>query len=76
MNIEVRKINLINWISSLQDESVLDEMEKIQRSKNDWWDKTSEKDKKAIHEGLNQLNKGDFLTRDQVRSKLKEKFKL
>lgn len=75
MNIEARKINLINWISSVQEEDILDEMEKIQKEKTDWWISLSNKDKKAIEEGLEQLDKGEFLTRSQVRNRIREKYK-
>ena len=74
MNLETRKINLINWISTLQEESVLEKVEKIQKEKIDWWDTTSEEDKKAINEGLEQLDRGEYLTHSQVRSKIKERF--
>ena len=75
MNFDVRKINLINWLTSVQDEDVLAKIEKIQKEKYDWWDSINENDKKAISEGLNQLDKGDYLTRSEVRSKIKERFK-
>jgi len=74
MNLEIRKINLINWLSSVQEEDVLDKVEKIQKEKTDWWDNVSEHDKKAINEGLEQLDKGEYLTRSEVKSKIKEKF--
>lgn len=74
MNLESRKINLINWISSLQEEAVLAQMEKIQREKADWWDTTNREDKEAINEGLKQLDKGEYLTRSQVRNEINEKF--
>lgn len=74
MNLENRKINLINWLSSVQEEDVLAQVEKIQKEKSDWWDSVSENDKKAINEGLGQLDKGEYLTRSEVRSKIKEKF--
>lgn len=76
MSLEARKLNLINWISSLQEEETLKEVEKIQKEKADWWDKVSRKDKKAIEEGLNQLDRGEFVNRDEVRNKIKEKFNL
>ena len=76
MNIETRKINLINWISSIQEEDVLAQMERIQREKSDWWDSVSNEDKTAINEGLEQLDKGEYMTRSQVRHKLKEKYNL
>ena len=76
MNIETRKINLINWLSTLQEDSILEKVEKIQKEKTDWWDTTSDKDKKAINEGLEQLDRGESLTHSQVRSKIKERFNL
>jgi hypothetical protein len=76
MNLENRKINLINWLSSIQEEDTLDKVEKIQKEKADWWDTIGNEDKKAINEGLDQLDKGEYLTRSQVRSKIKERFNL
>jgi len=74
MNLETRKINLINWISSLQEADLIDKMEAIQKENADWWDTISNEDKQAIEEGLEQLDKGEFLTRSQVRAKVKEKY--
>ena len=58
MNLETRKINLINWISTIQEDSILEKVEKIQNEKTDWWDTISDKYKKAINEGLDQLDRG------------------
>ena len=74
MNLETRKINLINWISTLQEENILERVEMIQKEKTDWWDTTSNRDKNAINEGIEQLDRGDHLTHAQVRSKIKERF--
>jgi predicted transcriptional regulator len=74
MNLENRKINLINWLSSIQEEEILAQLEKIQKEKSDWWDNVSETDKKAINEGLEQMDKGEYLTRSEVRSNVKEKY--
>jgi len=73
MNLEARKINLINWISSIQEVKTLSEVEKVQKDETDWWDKVSNKDKNAIEEGLDQLDKGEFITRDKVRNRIKER---
>lgn len=74
MNIETRKINIINWISSLQEEDVLAKMEEIQKEKADWWNTVNKEDKEAISEGIEQLDKGEFITRSQARDKIKEKY--
>jgi hypothetical protein len=74
MNLENRKINLINWISSIQEPSIIDKMEAIQKENAEWWDSVSDEDKQAIEEGLDQLDKGEYLTRSHFRSKVKEKY--
>ena len=76
MNLHARKLNLINWISSIQEEEVLAHMEKVQEETSDWWNSVSKVDKKAICDGLEQLDSGDYLSRSQVRNKIKEKFNL
>lgn len=76
MKLETRKINLINWISTLQEDDILNKVEKIQQETTDWWDTVSIDDKAAINEGLKQLDKGQFFTRSQVRDKIKERFNL
>jgi predicted transcriptional regulator len=73
MSIETRKLNLINWLSSIQDEAVLNKMEQIQKEKNDWWDDLTEEDKAAINEGLNQLDRGEYTIHAQVRENIKKR---
>ncbi len=50
-------------------------MKEIQRERADWWNAVSDIDRKAINEGLEQLERGEFLTRTQVQKKIKEKYK-
>ena len=76
MNLETRKINLINWVSTLQDDKILESIEKLQKEKADWWDKVSQNDKDAINEGISQLDKGEYLSHAEVREKIKHRFKL
>jgi len=73
IKLEARKTNLINWISTLQEEKTLKEVEKIQMQKADWWDAISVDDKNAINEGLEQLDKAESLTHAQVQLKTKER---
>lgn len=75
MNIETRKLNLINWISSIQEDNILEKVEKIQMEKTDWWDTIDDKDQNAIQKGIEQLDNDEYLTHSQVRSKIKERFK-
>ncbi len=61
MNLEVRKLNLINWISSIQESELIEKLEALQLEGSDWWDQISEEDREAIEEGLEQLDRGSLL---------------
>ncbi|MCK4661489.1 MAG: hypothetical protein KAT68_01380 [Bacteroidales bacterium] len=74
MHLETRKIQLINWITHLQDANIVSKLEKLYNQEPDWWDTLSLEDKKAIEEGLSQLDKGEHYTQEQVRSEIKKKF--
>ena len=76
MNLEARKVNLINWISSIQESNLIEKLEALQKEGADWWNKVSKEDKQTIDEGLEQLDRGEFLTRSEVRAKVKEKYNL
>jgi len=72
MNLETRKINLISWLSHLQDEGVISKLETIQDQEPDWWDVISKEEKAEIEEGLAQLDRGEFSTHEQVMAKYKK----
>jgi len=73
---EIRKMKLINWLSTVQEESVLEQMEKIQEEFVRRTSSLSQNDQEAIREGLDQLDNGDYLTRSQVRKRIGQKIKL
>jgi hypothetical protein len=72
MNIETRKLNIINWVSHLQDETMLSRIEQLQSQKQDWWDLIGEEEKTEIKEGISQADKGETKTTDEVLSKYKK----
>ncbi|WP_016776138.1 hypothetical protein [Anaerophaga thermohalophila] len=72
MNIETRKLNIINWVSHLQDEAVLSRIEQLQSQKQDWWDLISEEEKAEIKEGISQADNGETKTTEEVLSKYKK----
>ncbi|WP_462319746.1 hypothetical protein [Marinilabilia sp.] len=69
MNIETRKLNIINWVSHLDDEAVLSRIEELQAKKQDWWDMISEDEKTEIKEGISQVDKGETKSTNEVLSK-------
>ncbi len=72
MNIETRKLKIINWVSHLQDETVLTRIEQLQSQKQDWWDLISKEEKAEIEEGISQADKGETKTTEDVLSKYKK----
>jgi predicted transcriptional regulator len=72
MNLETRKINIISWVSRLQDENTLSRIEELQSEKVDWWNSISDEEKAEIEEGIKQADGGEFKTTDEVLSKYKK----
>ena len=63
MNLEARKVNLINWITSIQESNLIEKLEALQKKGADWWNKVSKEDKQTIDEGLEQLDGGCLFPR-------------
>lgn len=72
MNIETRKLNIISWVSHLQDESILSRIENLQAQKQDWWALLCDEEKAEIEEGMNQADRGETKTTEGVLSKYKK----
>jgi hypothetical protein len=69
MNLETRKINIISWISHLQDENMLSRIEELQSQKQDWWDMISDEERAEIEEGIAQADRGELKSTDEVLGK-------
>ncbi|PID92453.1 MAG: hypothetical protein CSA96_03000 [Bacteroidetes bacterium] len=80
MDIVELRTDLHNMIDKISDSNVLNAVKTLLAGKaaaqEDWWDEVSEEDRKAIEEGLEQLDRGEYLTRSEVREKIQEKYKL
>ncbi|HET6560132.1 MAG TPA: hypothetical protein VFG54_22580 [Prolixibacteraceae bacterium] len=69
MNLEIRKLNIIGWISRLEDESIIDRIEQLRSDEVDWWATIDENEKADIERGIQQADNGDVKTTDEVVSK-------
>ncbi len=62
MNIELlqnKKLDLIQWLSTLEDFAVIEKIMDLKRSEDEsWWDSISEIEKQAIEQGLKDANSG------------------
>lgn len=74
INLQIKKLELIQWLSTIEDSSVLNKIIeiKLQESK-DWWDLVSDTEKKAIDNGIEDAENGKLNTHATAR-KLYEKW--
>lgn len=68
MNIQEKKLSLIEWLLSLEDEKTLEEIEEL-RSGSDFWDELTEGERKEIDQGLEELDRGEAHDHEEVAAK-------
>ena len=76
INIQAKKLDLIEWISKLDDTSVIDLLRQVKEdySKSKDWYETLKKDEiESINRGLKDLDEGKMYSHDTVR-KVYEKY--
>ena len=69
-----KKIELIQWLSTVEDNSILNKIMELRKNESkDWWNSISENEKKSIEEGLNEAENGKLNDHSKAR-KLYEKW--
>lgn len=58
MNIQAKKLSLIQWLASLTDERLLKKVEAISKEDVDFWDELSKQQQKEIRQGVKELDAG------------------
>ena len=67
INIETKKLALIQWLTSLNDVSMIDKiMELKQEEKKDWWNETSDEEKESIEKGLSDAESGKLTPHSEI----------
>lgn len=72
MDIQTKKYQLIEWITKIRDNQLLDKLLKIAENK-DWWDEISSDERDAIEEGLKDLSENRAADHAEVK-KIYEKY--
>ncbi len=71
MNIELlqnKKLDLIQWLSTLEDYAVIEKIMDLKRSEDkNWWDLISEIEKQATEQGLQDANSGKLNPQSSAR---------
>jgi hypothetical protein len=74
LNIQNKKLELIQWLSSIEDSTVIEKiMELRKKESKDWWNSISESEKEAIESGIKDANSGKLNPHSNVR-KIYEKW--
>ncbi|KRB54317.1 hypothetical protein [Flavobacterium sp. Root186] len=67
MNLEARKYQFIQELVKVEDESVLEKLELVLKAnQSDWFDELSESEQTEIQIGLDQAEKGEFTSHEDV----------
>lgn len=69
-----KKIELIQWLTSLEDKAVIEKLLRLRKTESeDWWETTSNAEKKSIAKGLEDAEKKRLKPHSSAR-KLYEKW--
>jgi len=68
-NLEKDKLDLINWITTLNDISSIERIKFIRdnKSKQPFWDELSEEERNAVEKGIEDIESGKVTPHDEVR---------
>lgn len=74
LDIKNAKIELIQWLTTLEDKSIIKKIIELRKSESkDWWNDISESEKKSIDKGISEAENGDLVPHSEVR-KMYEKW--
>jgi anti-sigma28 factor (negative regulator of flagellin synthesis) len=68
INLQNKKNELIQWLSTLNDVSLIDKLLKIrEKEKNDWWNEILAAEKESIEKGLLDADNGKLTSHSTVK---------
>jgi hypothetical protein len=71
MNIQTEKLDLIEWISKLNDTSIINKLRQIKEDyskSKDWWDTLKKEEIESINRGLKDFEEGRIHSHDTALS--------
>lgn len=74
INLQDKKIELIQWLSTLNDKSLIDKLMKLrEKERTDWWNEIASQEKSSIEKGIQDADDGK-LTSHSTAKKIYEKW--
>ena len=68
-NIEALKIELIQWLSVIDDAALIDKIAELKNnSESDWWNEISEAERASIDQGLADADAGKLTSNSEART--------
>jgi len=64
INIQNKKLELIQWVSTLEDLSIINKIFELKKEKTDWWNEISDAEKKSIEKGLEDADAGRVVSHE------------
>ena len=69
-NIESKKLALIQWLTSLNDVSMIDKILELKNKETkDWWNEISDEEKESMEKGLSDAEYGNLKPHSEIRKK-------
>ena len=74
VNIQKAKIDLIQWLTTIEDSSVIQKIMELRNTENkDWWNEISDVEKKSIELGISDADNGNLKPHSEAK-KIYEKW--
>ncbi len=68
INIQNKKLELIQWLSTIEDKSLIEKILQLREKENeDWWQEISNSEKESIEKGLKDADEGNLSVYSQAR---------
>ena len=68
MNLQATKLELIQWLSTIDNPSIIEKILAIRNNeKEDWWENLSALEKESINKGIKDADAGNLKNHDQAR---------
>lgn len=64
LELQTKKLELIHWLSSIDDLRIIDKISKIRKEEKSWWNDISDAEKKMIEEGLKDIEDGNKVSHE------------
>lgn len=78
MNLQAKKLELVQMILNAEKSSVLAKVEAVFKKEKgkDWWDEISEAERNALEESIAEADRGELIPHEEVMKEVRAKYNL